>query len=89
MKEVRAFMYVQDYITYKNAINAGELKSLANKHVQQSKEKIEIAVKALVPDKNNPSVGKKDQNQFFDVALILLSEKRALLEKSYEFREIQ
>jgi len=50
--------------------------------------KIDLAVAKLVPDKKFPSSFKKDQNQFFDVALSLLSEKRILLEKSYDFQQI-
>jgi hypothetical protein len=34
MKEVRAFMHVQDYNTYKNAVSAGELSALGSKNVQ-------------------------------------------------------
>jgi hypothetical protein len=30
MREVKAFMHVQDYITYKNAISAGEMATLGN-----------------------------------------------------------
>jgi len=86
MKEVRAFMHVKNYITYKNAVSAGEMKALGNKNVQQSINIINEAVKALVPDAKNALESKANQNQFFDVALNLLSEKRALLEKSYDFQ---
>jgi hypothetical protein len=30
MREVKAFMHVQDYITYKNAISAGEMATLGD-----------------------------------------------------------
>lgn len=82
-------MHVQDYNTYKNAVSAGELSALGSKNVQQSITIIDQAVKALVPRKDILVDSKESQNQFFDVALSLLSEKRALLEKSYDFDQIK
>lgn len=50
MKEVRAFMHVEDYETYKSALEKGLLESLGNKHNVRTLENIiDLAVELLVP----------------------------------------
>lgn len=40
MKEVKAFMHVEDYITYKSALDRGLLNSLGNAHNVKTLETI-------------------------------------------------
>lgn len=87
MKEVRAFMLLEDYQTYKNAMDEGIQGYALNKHNVQTLEGIiKNAVSLLVQENNSDD--KVPPNQFFDVALKLLSDKRVLLETNYDFRSI-
>lgn len=53
MKEVKAFMNVEDYYTYKQAYEKGLLNSLGNKHnVNVLVQIIDTAIGLLVPQKN-------------------------------------
>ncbi len=77
MKEVRAFMLLEDYQTYKNAMDEGIQGYALNKHNVQTLEGIiKNAVSLLVQENNSDD--KVQPNQFFDVALKLLSDKRVL-----------
>ena len=84
MKEVRAFMHVEDYICYKGAMDQGVLAHLGDQHnVSTLAVIIDSAVQQLVP-----SAKDKNSNQFYSKALELLSEKRALQEYNYDFSNV-
>lgn len=79
MKEVEAFMHYEDYTTYKSALDKGLLASLGNAHNVKTLETIiDKAVSLLVPNRDQPKSNSNPPNQFFDVALKLLSDKRML-----------
>ncbi len=68
-------MHVEDYYSHKSALEQGLMNELGSIHyVKTLGVIIDQAVALLVPgDKQN-----QNPNQFFDVALKLLSDKRAL-----------
>lgn len=89
MKEVTAFMLVEDYHTYRSALEIDDLfKNLDNNHnVTNLTQFIDNAVRALVPG-GQQTEEEKPPNQFYDVALSLLQDKRKLLEENYEFENV-
>jgi hypothetical protein len=129
MKEVLAFMGVEDYHTYRVALEIDEqIKSLnSNQSVTTLTKFIDDAVEKLVPpspsqieqmEKDTKKISSKkiekmleegkitqreieqlekedkilklnpNPNQFYDVALTLLQEKRKLYEENYEFEKV-
>lgn len=86
MKEVIAFMHVEDYYTYKNSLNQGQNKNfLSDYNIKALETIIDTAVALLVP---KASTKQLNPNQFFDKALELLSDKRALQETNYDFKNV-
>ena len=99
MKEVLAFMGVEDYHTYRVALEIDEqIKSLnSNQSVTTLTKFIDDAVEKLVPpspsqlekmEKEEKARLNPNPNQFYDVALTLLQEKRKLYEENYEFEKV-
>lgn len=63
MKEVKAFMQVENYETYKNALDSGALSfNESDMNIKQLEKIIDSAVALLVPNKNNPNSNEKFPN---------------------------
>ena len=79
MKEVTAFMHVENYYTYRQALLSDKFMEIGIKTTPQRRSQlIEEAVRKLVPSNEN-------NNQFYDVALDLMQDKRHAEEESYQF----
>ena len=77
-------MHVEDYLTYKSAMDKGLLKDVGyqKQHIDTLETILDQAVDNLVPKRGQTGpIG--PPNQFFNVALDLLSDKRRLQEANY------